>query len=172
MWNFTDTRGLTFSGSGQIRSQGTQARTFAGGNFNYSGITLVQFGGTATLTITGNNTFRGIDSQQPGDGATTISLGSTTQTVTEFFRARGGGGGNLLVQGTSLASPATLIYTGFGPATNTDVDQLTLLGVRAYPLISTWYAGNNSTNSGTLGWIFEQTPALLPGNGNFYLMFI
>lgn len=171
MWDFTNTTGLTFSGSGQIRSSGTQARTFAGGNFNYSGITLVQFGGTATLTITGNNTFRGIDSLQPGDGATTISLGTTTQTVTEFFRARGGGAGNLLVQGSSTSNPATLVYTGTGQVTNTSVNQLTLLGVRAYPLRNTWYAGNSSTNSGTLGWIFEQTPATLAGNGNFFMMF-
>ena len=173
MWDCSSSTNLTISGSGQIRSTGTQARTFNGGSFNYSGITLVQFGGAATLTITGNNTFRGIDSMQTSDGNTTILLGTTTQTVTEFFRVRSTGPSQrVTVQGTIAALPATLIYTGTSQATNTSVNQLTLIGVRAYPLLNTWYAGNNSTNGGTLGWIFEQTPAILPGNGNFFLMFI
>lgn len=168
-WSVTQSL-FTVTGSGTISLTSASAKTFNGGGANYSGITLNQ-GGAGELTITGNNRFRDITATQTSTSAATISLGTTTQTLTQFT-GKGEAGRILTFQGTSAASPATIVYTGFGPATTSVVDRLNIIGIRAYPLINTWYAGNNSTNGGTLGWIFEQTPAILPGNGNFFLMFI
>jgi hypothetical protein len=165
-WNTGTSTNLTVTGSGTINMSGGTAKTFAGGGANYSGITLNQ-GGTGDLTITGNNTFRDITATRTSISAASILLGTTTQSVTQF-RGKGEATRLLTIQGTSVTSPATLIYTGSGPATDTSVDYLSLLGVRAYPLTNTWYAGNNSINNGTLGWEFTSTPATTT-SGNFLL---
>jgi hypothetical protein len=47
-------------------------------------------------------------------------------------------------------------------------DYLVLSNVRAAPYSSTWYAGTNSTNSGTYGWIYTVAPV---GGSGFFLMF-
>jgi len=59
-----------------------------------------------------------------------------------------------------------LIYTGASTVKN--IDYLAITGVRAYSLSNTWYAGANSTNNGSLGWIFAAAVALATGN---FLMF-
>lgn len=162
--------GLTVTGSGTISMTSASAKTFAGGGTNLSTVILNQ-GGNGTLTVTGDNTFRDITATQTTTTAATINLGTSTQRLAQFT-GKGESGRVLTIQGTSAASPASLVYTGSGPATPDTVDHLNVLGIRAYPLTTTWYAGNNSTNSGTLGWIFEQTPAIPPSNGNFLLLFI
>lgn len=52
-------------------------------------------------------------------------------------------------------SPGTLVLTG---NKNPNVDYLNIIGVRAYSLQDTWYAGPNSINKGSLGWILTQIP--------------
>jgi hypothetical protein len=149
-WTATSTN-LTVTGTGTISLTSASAKTFTGGGVSYSGITLNQ-GGTGTLTISGNNTFANIS--DTAVGATTISLAATTQRVGAFTAA--GTAGNLLtITGTSAASPATLIYTGAGLISG--LDYLAPTFVRAYATTSTWYAGDNSTNRGSLGWIFESS---------------
>jgi hypothetical protein len=81
-------------------------------------------------------------------------MGTTTQTVANFT-ASGEAGRVLTIQGTSASSPATLVFSGSGQATTPTTDYLTITGVRAYNLDTTWYAGANSTNNGSLGWYFE-----------------
>jgi hypothetical protein len=126
------------------------AKTFAGGGISYSGITLDQ-GGAGTLTFSGNNTFKNITNTYSATGATSIAVGSTITTLSQFSAA--GTAGNLLtLTGSSASSPATLIYTG---ATRISSDYLTVSNVRAYNLSTTWYAGANSTNGGSLGWIYS-----------------
>jgi len=105
------------------------------------------------LTISGNNTFANISNTYKATGATTINMGTTTQTVGSFT-ASGEVGRVLTIQGTSSTSPCTLVYTGVGQATSATTDYLTITGVRAYPLATTFYAGVNSTNNGSLGWLF------------------
>lgn len=166
-WNTGTSTNLTVTGSGTINMGGGSPKTFAGGGANYSGITLNQSGAGA-LTISGNNTFRDITATRTATSAASILLGTTTQRVAQF-RGKGEATRLLTIQGTSAASPATLIYTGAGIATNIDVDYLSILGIRAYPLIDTWYAGTNSVNNGTLGWQFIRTP--IPVSGEF-LMFV
>ena len=150
-WNAATSTNLTVTGTGTISLTSASAKTFAGGGIAYTNITLNQ-GGAGALAITGNNTFKDITNTYKSLGATTINMGTTTQTVTQWTGA--GQVGNILtVQGTSAASPATLILSG---ATKPNVDYLTITGVRAYSLDTTWYAGANSTNNGSLGWYFES----------------
>jgi hypothetical protein len=143
--------GLTITGTGTISLTAAVAKTFAGGGLSYSGITLDQ-GGAGTLTITGNNTFKDITNTYSATGATSIALGATTQTLTNPWTATGAATRVLTVSGTSAASPGTLIFSGSGTAAN--VDYLNISNVRAYDLVNEWYAGPNSTNSGSLGWYF------------------
>lgn len=161
---------FTVTGAGTISLTSASAKTFNGGDIAYTDITLNQ-GGAGALTITGNNRFRDITATQTASSAASILLGTTTQTLSRFT-GKGESGRLLTIQGTSAASPCALVLDRTGPATNSAVNFLNLVGVRAYLLADTWYAGNNSTNGGTLGWIFAITPAAFPGNGNFYLMFI
>jgi hypothetical protein len=121
--------GATVTGTGTISLTSGSAKTFAGGGIAYTNITLNQ-GGNGALTISGNNTFKTISSTAAG--STNITLGTTTQRITTSWTAAGTAGSILTVQGTSAASPGTLIYTGSGTAAN--VDYLAITGVRAYPL--------------------------------------
>ena len=155
--NATNTTLLTVTGTGTISLTSASAKTFTGGNLDYSGITLDQ-AGAGTLTITGNNTFADITNSYKATGATTIAMGTTTQRVANFT-ASGQAGRVLTVGGTSAANPATLVFTGTGQATQPTTDYLTITGVRAYNPIDTWYAGANSTNNGSLGWYFENGAA-------------
>jgi hypothetical protein len=154
----------TFTGTGTISLTNASAKTFAGGGVDYTNITLNQ-GGAGALTITGNNTFKDITNTYKSTGAANITLGTTTQRVSQWTGA-GEAGRLLTVQGTSASSPGTLILT----SGTVNVDYLTITGVRAYSLTDTWYAGANSTNNGSLGWIFSAAPAAA-STGNFFLMF-
>jgi hypothetical protein len=142
---------LTVTGTGTISLTSASAKTFAGGGIAYTNITLNQ-GGAGALTITGNNTFANITNTYSATGATNITIGTTTQTVTQWT-ATGAATRVLTVQGSSASSPGTLILTG---GNKPNVDYLAVTGVRAYSLDTTWYAGANSTNNGSLGWYFES----------------
>jgi hypothetical protein len=156
---------LTVTGTGTISLTSASAKTFAGGGIQ-TYPTLNQ-GGAGTLTISGNNTFANITNSYSATGATTIAMGTTTQTVGSFT-ASGEAGRVLTVQGTSASSPATLILTS---GTVTTPDYLTVTGVRAYNLTDTWYAGANSTNNGSLGWIFAAGTVVVSFFGNFFAFF-
>ncbi len=165
-WDATTSTNLTVTGTGTISLTSASAKTFAGGGVAYTDITLNQ-GGAGTLTISGNNTFANITNTYSATGATTINFGTTTQTVGSFT-ATGEAGRVLTLTGTSASSPATLVLTSGAVTTP---DYLTITGIRAYDLTTTWYAGANSTNNGSLGWYFESaTPPPVVTTGVF-LMF-
>jgi hypothetical protein len=159
------TANTTITGTGTISLTSASAKTFSGTGFSYTNITLNQ-GGAGALTISGNNTFKDITNTYKSTGAANITLGTTTQRVSQWTGA-GEAGRLLTVQGSSASSPGTLILTS---AIKPNVDYLTITGVRAYALTDTWYAGANSTNNGSLGWIFAAAPAAA-STGNFFLMF-
>jgi len=165
----TTATNLSVTGTGTISLTSASAKSFEGGGISYSGITLNQ-GGLGTLTITGNNTFANITNTYKATGATFIALGTTTQRV-GAFGASGEAGRVLTVTGTSATSPATLVFTGSGQATTPTTDYLTITGVRAYSLDTTWYAGNNSTNNGSLGWYFVAGVVVAGYLGNFFAFF-
>ena len=150
-WNVGTSTNLTVTGTGTISLTSASDKTFVGGGVAYTDITLNQ-GGNGALTISGNNTFKTISSTAAG--ANTINIGTTTQRITTSWTAAGTAGNILTVQGTSASSPGTLVFTGSGTAAN--VDYLAITGVRAYSLDTTWFAGANSTNNGSLGWYFQS----------------
>lgn len=156
---------ITVTGSGTIKLTSASTKTFIGGNLAYTNITLDQ-GGAGQLNITGNNTFK--DITNTSGVANTISFAATTTTLSQFSAA--GTSGNLLtISGTSNASPATLIYTGTGTVGS---NYLSVNGIKAYATTSTWYAGANSTNGGSLGWYFSNAPTPSTGaNYGFFFMF-
>jgi hypothetical protein len=164
-WSTNPSTNCTITGTGTISLTSATAKSFAGGDASYTNITVNQ-GGAGTLNITGNNTLKDITNTYKGTGATTINIGTTTQRVSQWTGA-GEAGRLLTVQGSSASSPGTLILTS---AVKPNVDYLTITGVRAYSLTDTWYAGANSTNNGSLGWIFSAAPAAA-STGNFFLMF-
>jgi fibronectin-binding autotransporter adhesin len=164
-WSASTSTNLTVTGTGTISLTSASTKTFAGGGISYSGITLDQ-AGAGTLTITGNNTFKDITNSYKATGAANITIGTTTQTVSQFTAA-GESGRVLTLQGTSATSPGTLVLS---TTTKPNVDYLTITGVRAYSLDTTWYAGTNSTNNGSLGWYFEAAPSAA-ATGNFFLIF-
>jgi len=152
---------VTVTGTSTINLTSASAKTFAGGSISYSGIIINQ-GGAGTLSFSGNNTFKDITNTYSGIGATTINIGATTQTVTQFTGI-GTVSNVLTIQGTSAASPGTLIFSGAGKVT--EADYLAITNVRAYSLSNTWYAGANSTNNGSLGWIFSDGAAKIALTG-------
>ena len=166
-WSTSTSTNLTVTGTGTISMTSASAKTFAGGGVSYSGITLNQ-GGAGALTISGNNTFKDITNTYSATGAATINLAATTTTLTQFT-GTGAATRLLTLSGTSAASPATLILSS---GTVTTPDYLSISNVRAYSLTDTWYAGNNSTNLGSLGWIFAVYVPPVAGNyGGFFLFF-
>ncbi len=150
-WSCSTSTNLTVTGTGTISLTSASAKTFFGGGLAYTNITLNQ-GGAGALTITGSNTFKDITNTYKSTGAANITIGTTTQRVSQWTGA-GEAGRLLTVQGSSASSPGTLILSS-GIA---NVDYLTLTGVRAYSLMDTWYAGTNSVNNGSLGWIFAAS---------------
>lgn len=156
-WNNAGTN-VTITGTGTISTTNAVSKTFVGGGISYAGVTLNQ-GGAGALAITGNNTFKDITNSYSATGATNINFGTTTTTLTQFT-GTGTSGKVLTIQGTAVGTPGTLILTT-GKVTTSDY--LAVLGLRAYSLTDTWYAGANSTNLGSLGWIFAA------GGGTVYI---
>lgn len=170
VWDSTTTTGLTFNKDTAnilLSDTSTTARTFAGGGLSYNKLTIGGATGISTTTITGNNTLTELASNKTV--ASTISLGTTTQRIGSWT-VKGTAGNVETVTGTSASSPCTLIFTGTGTATASDVDYLTITGVRAYSLTDTWYAGANSTNNGSLGWYFQAGVTPSVATGNFFLL--
>lgn len=160
-WTATTATGLTITGTGTISMTSASAKTFAGGGVSYSGITLDQ-GGAGALTVTGNNSFANITNTYGLTGATSIALGSTTQTVSNFS-ASGKNGNLLTISGTSGSSPATLLYSGGG---NLSSDYIVPTFIKVYYPPSIWYAGTHSSIGGSYGYTFTSVPS------GFILMFI
>jgi hypothetical protein len=169
VWDASPSTGLSVTGTGTLKFTSASSKTLNGGGLDYSSITIDQ-AGAGVLIILSNNTFANITNSYSATGATTINFGPSTQRVNDFT-ATGEAGNVLTIQGTSATTPCTLIFTGTGEATTAATDYLTLTGVRAYPLADTWYAGDNSTNNGSLGWSFEATPVVVTSTGNFFLLF-
>jgi hypothetical protein len=166
-WNCSTSTNLTVTGTGTISLTSASTKTFSGGGLAYTNITLNN-GGAGALAISGDNTLKDITNTYKSTGAATISIGVTTQRVSQWTGA-GEAGRLLTVQGSSASSPGTLILTS---AVKPNVDYLTITGVRAYALTDTWYAGANSTNNGSLGWLFQAAPTpVVTNTGTFFFFF-
>jgi hypothetical protein len=164
-WDATTTTGLTVTGTGTISLTSATAKTFAGGGFSYSGITLNQ-GGAGALTITGSNTFGNITNTRKSVSATSILFtAGTTSTFTDWNAS--GESTRLLTIGSVTAASHTLSKaSGTVSSDFLSISRSTATGGAG------WYAGANSTNGGNnSGWIFTAPPAPSAGNGNFLVFF-
>lgn len=162
VWNTTTTTGLTITGTGTISLTNASAKTFAGGGFSYSSVTLNQ-GGAGDLTITGSNTFSNItNTVQP---ASILFTAGTTSTFSNFSLS--GTAGNLITIGSVTAASHTLSKaSGTVSSDYLSISRSTATGG------ASWYAGANSTDGGNnSGWIFTAPPAPSAGNGNFLMFF-
>ena len=149
-WDATTTTGLTVTGTGTISLTSATAKTFAGGGFSYSGITLNQ-GGAGALTITGSNTFSDItNTVQP---ASILFTAGTTSTFSNFSLS--GTAGNLITIGSVTAASHTLSKaSGTVSSDFLSISRSTATGG------ASWYAGANSTNGGNnSGWVFTAPPS-------------
>jgi hypothetical protein len=167
VWNFGAT-GITLNkGTANIVTSVTSGTiTFAGAGLTYNKLTIGGGTNSSTFTISGNNTFSEIASTRTV--AYSIILGSGTQRV-GAFTAKGTAGNLLTIRGSTITSAATLIFTG---ATYANLNYIVPTFVKVYDPFSEWYAGTNSTNSGSYGWIWGAAAVVASAiNGQFFAFF-
>ena len=154
VWSTATNTGLTVTGTGTISLTNASAKTFAGGSFSYSGVTLNQ-GGAGALTITGSNTFGNItNTVQP---ASILFTAGTTSTFSSFSLS--GTAGNLITIGSVTAASHTLSKaSGTVSSDYLSISRSTATGGAG------WYAGANSTDGGNnSGWTFAAAPVATIG---------
>lgn len=160
VWNFATVTGLTLNANTstiKITDTSATARTFAGGGKTYNNFYSNAGAGTASLTISGSNTFA--DFKDDGSAAHSILFtAGTTQTVATFTVS--GASGAVITINSTTTGVHNLVKTGGGTINR---DWLNIQHSIASPAI-TWYAGTNSTdNQGVAtagrGWIFTAAPA-------------
>jgi hypothetical protein len=155
-WNISNTSSLTLNkGTANITSLGTSTVTFTGGGLTYNKLTIGGNTSVVPVNMTDNNTFSEIASTRTV--AYQFSLSSSTQRVGAFTVS--GSAGNLVtITGSDVNSFATLIYTGAGVV---GINHVVPTFLKVYNVSDTWYAGANSTNGGSYGWLFTNAP--VPG---------
>lgn len=158
-WAATTTTGLTFNkDSATIKLTGTLTadRTFAGGGLTYNNIWNAT-SGAFSIIFTGSNTFN----QFKSDAGRLFKFTAGTTTTAADWVLTGTAGNNITITSATAASH-TLAKSGGGTVVG---DYLTISYSTATPA-NTFYAGNNSTDSGNnSGWIFS-TPST--GSGFFF----
>jgi len=169
-WTVFTPTNLTVTGTGTIKLTSASPKTFTGGGVNYSGITIDQGGGgLGNLTITGNNIFKNITNSYGSTGASSIILGTTTQTVSQFT-ATGTVGKVLTISGSAPTGPASLIYTGTSDTTS--VDYITATDISFYVPDLYWKIGTNSKGTFSGAYLMDGTiPSYSSSNSNFFLFF-
>lgn len=147
--------GFTTTGTGSVVSlTSATAKTFAGGGFDYSSMTLNQ-GGAGDLTVSGSNTFKDWSATTKPSQFTVTT--ATTQTFQNFTLS--GTAGNLVTIRNSSAV-STNSHTLSRASGVINVDYLDIQRSNATGG-ATWYAGANSIDSGNnTGWIFAAAPSV------------
>jgi hypothetical protein len=164
MWTMTSASAFTLSGSNltfncntstiKFTDTSNTAITFAGLSKTFYNIWFARGGSTASLTISGSNTFN--DFEDTGTAAHSILFtGGTTQTVTTFTVS--GSTGNLVTINSTTTGTHTLTKSGGGTITCTYVNVQHSIATPA----NTWYAttgsvSNQSTTTVGSGWIFPR----------------
>jgi hypothetical protein len=165
-WNMSAT-GLTFNkGTANIvATAASGSSTFIGAGLTYNKLTIAGNTNGFSFAITGNNTFTEIASTRTV--AYQITLTTTTQRV-GAFTVSGSASNRVTISGTSVGAFATLIFTG---ATFANLDYIIPTFVKVYDINSDWYAGNNSINGGSYGWIFAAGAVAYSAGGQFFFFF-
>lgn len=157
VWAMATTTGLTFSGASAtiaITGVSSSTKTFAGGGLTYGVVTYTVAGSTATLIVTGANTFTTLNFSDITNARTLTLPASTTTTVTNF-NVNGTAGRLMTVNSSTGATAATLSKTsGTVSCDYLSLQDSTATGGAAF------FAGANSTNvSGNTGWTFTAPPS-------------
>jgi hypothetical protein len=153
---------LSISGTGTINVTSTTSTGWTPGGFNFSGMAL-NLGGSGLVGFYSDCTI-GTITRSYTASATTLDLSNTNLRV-GAWTAKGTAGNLLTITGSSASSPATLVYTGSGSIPT--IDYVVPTFIKAYPTTSTWSVGTNSTNGGSLGFIFPDIQPL----GSFMTFF-
>ncbi len=155
--NAAENNFVTIDGPGTLKLEGAGTKTVTTNNLIFNSVTL-DIANSGALTISGNNTFGDITNSYKSVGAVELSLGSTTQTLTNFS-ASGGLNKLLTITGATASSGASLVITG---TTNPNSKYLQLALVNIYTIAPTVaYANTNSVQLGAAsGWYFIADPAV------------
>lgn len=156
-FNNANPSGLTFTNSpeynGTISLTSSTAKTFVGGDFNYSRVILDQ-GGTGTLTVTGSNTFEDISATT---NATISFTAGTTTTFNNFTIT------NATLNSSVTTSTATFYSTqGVSGFVATGADYITVQNINFTPFATDgtnyirWHIGPNSSIQNSFG-VLAQT---------------
>jgi len=136
------------AGTSTINLTNTSSLNFYGGGKTYYNLNA---GGTASVTVYGNNTFNTIsNSTQP---VTVTFAAGSTQTVTNFSVS--GTAGNLVTLNSNTPGTRFSLSKASGTVSRNylSIQDSNATGGAA------WYAGTNSTNvSNNLGWTFTAPP--------------
>jgi len=124
----------------KITDATSNAITFIGGTKTYNNVWFSRGTSTATITVTGSNTFNQF--KDDGSAAHTISLTTgTTQTVQAWSVS--GSAGALITVASTTTTNATLAKIG----DVVQADYLSVDYITGSP-VDTWYMGKNSTDGG------------------------
>ncbi len=149
VWNVNAT-GLTLNANTstiKLTNTSNTACTFAGAGKTYANLWFSRGASTATNVITGTNTFT--DIKDDGTGTHGLTLPNATTTCTTFHVS--GTSGHLI---TMSATSTISVASGIVSVDYLDLSNSTATGG------ATFYAGANSTNSGSnSGWIFTAPPS-------------
>lgn len=161
VWNLATITNLTFNKeTANIKVTNTAATviTFSGGGLTYNDVWFSRAGSTATITITGANTFA--DFKDDGTASHQVTFpASTTQTMTSFT-VSGNSGQLILLRSSSSGTKATL-----SQASGTISSDYLNIQDSAATGGAIWNPGVHSINSGNnTGWLFPSA-ADVPGVG-------
>lgn len=157
VWNVTST-GLTFNANTStivVSNTTATAKTFGGGGLTYNDVTITG----QNVTFTGSNTFNTLALSTAGRlyGIGTKFTTATTQTVTSFT-VNSTSTVDRVIASSTAATNATLTKTGGGTIC---LDYIQIQDITGSPA-STWYAGDNSLNTGSdnTNWTFTSCPSV------------
>lgn len=144
------------AGTSEIRIAGnaTRSQIFAGGGYTFNKLRATLHG-SQPIVVTGDNTFADLEIVRPAANATIQFGDGSTQTIGAMSAVLNGA--NLvLIRSQTGAVQHNLVKSGSGVV---GLDYLDIQDSVASPG-STWYAGDNSTDSGNnSGWLFQASPA-------------
>ena len=128
------------------------SRVFNGGSKTYNRLVIAD-SLISTTTISGSNTFGELASTKTSTHTIKFAGGTTNRIGT--WGVNGTLGNRVTITSTST-TPSTLVYTGTGVVAANFLD----LAYSAATPAETWYAGDNSIDSGNnTGWVFTVAPA-------------
>jgi hypothetical protein len=156
-----------YTGIIKFTDTGATGVNFVGGGATYANVWFARGASTASITITGSNTFG--DLRDSGTAAHSLRFAAgTTQTVTTFTVS--GSSGNLITLDSATTASFALVKSGGGQVSS---DYLNIQHSVATPS-STWFAGVNSVDNQAVvtagsGWIFTAPTTSTPSSSFLFL---